>query len=68
MPKQTKPQPKLTRWSFEPSADTLAAYDEFLTSMGRYGKSVNKSKLLNALVLDGLRRETKGNLTGKRES
>lgn len=62
-----KAKQKVKRWSFEPSAATLKAYDEFLESMGRLGASVNKSKLLDALVLDGLHRETDGNKTGERK-
>ena len=58
---------KLVRWSFEPSAETQKSYKEFLDSMGNFGKSVSKSKLLNTLVLDSLHREIEGNKTGTRK-
>lgn len=55
MQKDKKQKP--IRWSFEPSAETIRAYQDFLRHLGKYGDSVNKSKVLDTLVLDGLIRE-----------
>ena len=65
--KKSPKNKKLVRWSFEPSKETTDAYDVFVEQMGKLGHSINKSRLIDALVLDGLRREVQGNITGVRK-